>query len=234
MKGITFDIEGHWAHFRKPESNNNPLTHDFITKTALIGLIGAVLGLRRDAMKLLFPVLSEDLLYGVEVCDDVRKISWGFTVRKAVNPLESSRKRFEFIKEPRYRIALGLLNNRSEEIFGDFARAIELSEARFTPVLGLHNCPANIEAETLAQGAFEDASGSFQTRAFIALEKVVKHNFARYAFRVGLERIPTYQNDFHNAPDKYKRVVYPSNGNTIAVEGEHHRFTKDGSAWMLI
>ena len=62
MKGVLFELKGNWGHFRKPETNNNPLTHDFITKTALIGLVGAVLGKERDEMKELFPQLSEDLL----------------------------------------------------------------------------------------------------------------------------------------------------------------------------
>lgn len=235
MKGILFNIEGRWAHFRKPESNNNPLTHDFITKTALIGLIGAVLGKRRSEMLPLFPVLSDDLLYGVEVRNDVRKISWGFTVRKAVNPSEPSRKRFEFIKEPLYRIAIGLLNNRSEEIFEKFTRALERSEACFTPVLGLHNCPAIIEAENVTRGKFENKSGSFETQAFVALEKIEKYNFARTkTFRVGLERIPTYQSNFYNPLHKYQRVVYPSGGYKIPVEeGSYQQFT-DGSTWTLI
>lgn len=234
MKGILFNLEGRWAHFRRPESNNNPLTHDFITKTALIGMIGAVLGKRRDEMRELFPVLSEDLVYGVEVCDDVRKVSWGFTVRKAVNPAEPSRKRFEFIKEPRYRIAIGLLNNRSEENHERFVRAMERSEACFTPILGLHNCPAIIEAENVTRGEFENKSGSFETQAFVALEKIEKHNFAREkTFRIGLELIPTYQSGFYNPPHRYQRIVYPSGGNKISVEGSYHQFT-DGSTWTLI
>jgi CRISPR-associated protein Cas5 subtype I-B len=50
MKAALIDIKGNWAHFRKAETNNNPLTHDFITKTALVGLIGAVLGKEREDM----------------------------------------------------------------------------------------------------------------------------------------------------------------------------------------
>lgn len=234
MKGVLFNLEGRWAHFRKPESNNNPLTHDFITKTALIGLVGAVLGKRRSEMLPLFPVLSDDLLYGVEVRNDVRKISWGFTVRKAVNPDEPSRKRFEFIKEPLYRIAIGLQNNRSEETYENFVHALERSEARFTPVLGLHNCPASIEAENVTRGEFENKSGNFETQAFVALEKIEEGSFARRkTFRIGLERIPTYQSNFYNPPDKYQRVVYPSGGNEISVVGSYQQFT-DGSTWTLI
>ena len=33
MKGLQFKIDGDWAHFKKPETNNNPLSHDLIPKT---------------------------------------------------------------------------------------------------------------------------------------------------------------------------------------------------------
>ncbi|MBK9744169.1 MAG: CRISPR-associated protein Cas5 [Saprospiraceae bacterium] len=51
MKAIQFEVKGNWAHFRKVEANLNPLTHDFITKTALFGMIGAVLGYDREKMR---------------------------------------------------------------------------------------------------------------------------------------------------------------------------------------
>ena len=73
MKGLQFKIDGDWAHFKKPETNNNPLSHNLIPKTALIGMIGAVLGIEREKMKSLFPQLSEDLLYGVELLKPVKK-----------------------------------------------------------------------------------------------------------------------------------------------------------------
>jgi CRISPR-associated protein Cas5 subtype I-B len=55
MKGFQLEISGNWGHFKKPETNNNPLSHDFITKTAFIGMIGAVLGIERQEMKDYFP-----------------------------------------------------------------------------------------------------------------------------------------------------------------------------------
>lgn len=55
MKAVQIIVEGKWGHFKRPETNNNPLSHDLITKTALIGMIGAMLGKEREEMKLLFP-----------------------------------------------------------------------------------------------------------------------------------------------------------------------------------
>ncbi|HEX9960584.1 MAG TPA: CRISPR-associated protein Cas5, partial [Pyrinomonadaceae bacterium] len=144
MKGVLFELKGNWGHFRKPETNNNPLTHDFITKTALIGLVGSVLGKERDEMKDLFPQLSEDLLYGVCVKKAVKKESWAFTLRYVVDLMQKAPKQMEFLKNPQNMIALALKDKKSSVIFDDFVSAIQNDEAKYTPVLGLHNCPAEI------------------------------------------------------------------------------------------
>jgi CRISPR-associated protein Cas5h len=123
MKGVLFELKGNWGHFRKPETNNNPLTHDFVTKTALIGLIGAVLGKERDEMKQLFPQLSEDFLYGVSVKNSVKKESWSFTLRKVVDILDKAPKQMEFLKKPENIVALTLKNERSANIFDEFGKA---------------------------------------------------------------------------------------------------------------
>lgn len=233
MKAFQLKIDGNWAHFKKPETNNNPLTHDFITKTALIGLIGAVLGVDRKDMRPLFPQLSEDLLYGVEVKKPVKKESWGFTLRKAVNLCEKAPKNMEFIKGPEYLVAIGLFNERSEEIFSRFVLSIKSSEAKYTPVLGLHNCPANLEY--VSDGEYsEKLIGRFTAKCFVSNKHILDISQNR-TFRIGLDKIPTFQNDdFWNLPDKYREVIYPSGGNEITVSGDYYEYSEDGSYWWLI
>jgi CRISPR-associated protein Cas5 subtype I-B len=235
-QGALVWISGNWAHFKKPETNNNPLTHDFITKTAFIGLIGAVLGIERSDMKRRFPELSENLLYGVQVQTAVKKESWAFTLRKAVNISEKAPKQMEFLKNPDFLVAVALANNQSKEIYDAFIEAVENSEAKFTPVLGLHNCPANLELT--AKGEFEQKSGEFVTKAFITKKCIVdmkKMMGENKQMRLGFEKIPTYQNDdFWNLPEKYVEVLYPSEQNEVPVkESLHYEFT-DGSKWILI
>lgn len=232
MKGMQLIIDGNWAHFKKPETNNNPLTHDFITKTALIGLIGAVLGKERNEMRPLFPQLSDDLLYGVQIIKPVKKESWGFTMRKAVNLMEKAPKHMEFLKTPEFRIAIALHNIRSERLFNEFTEALKNSEARYTPVLGLHNCPANIRFQT--EGDFsEKQNGQFKAKCVVSNKHTLNIQETRQ-FRIGFERIPTFQNDdFWNLPDRYVEVIYPSENREIAVTGEYYKYS-DGECWWLI
>jgi CRISPR-associated protein Cas5 subtype I-B len=232
MNGILLNIEGNWAHFKKPETNNNPLTHDFITKTALIGMIGAVLGKERGEMAKLFPQLSDDLLYGVCVRSAVKKESWAFTLRYAVNLFEKRPKQMEFLKNPRFAVAIALKNERSADLLNEFATMIEASESRFTPVLGLHNCPASLEF--VARGSFQAQSGDFITAAFITEGHKLTNVALTKDFRVGVERVPTFQNDdFWNLPERYVKVIYPSEGREINAQGDFYEFT-DGSKWTLI
>lgn len=232
MKGALISIDGNWGHFKKPETNNNPLTHDFITKTALIGLIGAVLGIERHAMKQVFPQLSVDLCYGVQIHSPVKKESWAFKLRYASNLFEKRPVQMEFLKNPRYTVAIGLRDERSANLFNPFIASIETSEARFTPVLGLHNCPANLGFVSL--GEFTAANGDFKTRSFVTEGHTLKKVAESERFRIGVERVPTYQNDdFWNLPDKYVRVFYPSEDEEISASGKYQEFT-DGSRWVLI
>lgn len=232
MKGVLFELKGNYGHFRKPETNNNPLTHDFITKTALIGLIGSVLGIERAEMKNLFPQLSSDLLYGVSIQNAVKKESWAFTLRKVVDVLDKAPKQMEFLKNPVNKIALALRNEDSSQIFNEFILSIQQGEAKFTPVLGLHNCPAEIEFILI--GAFEIKNANFATKGFIKESQLDKERIASSKFRLGVEKIPTFQNDdFWNEPDKYERVIYPSENNEVFGAGEFYEFT-DGSQWILI
>ncbi|KAF0249953.1 MAG: CRISPR-associated protein [bacterium] len=228
MKGLLLKIAGNWGHFKKPETNNNPLTHDFITKTALMGLIGAVLGVERREMASLFPEFSEDLLYGVTLCNPVKKEPWGFTVRD-ISTQESSRQHNELLKSPSFLVAIAWQNERSDQRLTSFGLAVKNDEACFPPVLGLHNCPA--ELQFVAIGEFEKYQGEFVTKGFITDKHVID---LEVNFRLAVDRMPTYQNnDFWNLPEKYQKVVYPFDGNPISAKGEYYQFM-DGSQWVLI
>lgn len=231
MKAIKLEIYGNWAQFRKAETNNNPLSHDFITKTALIGLIGAVLGIERNEMKPLFPLLSEGLLYSVQVNNEVIKQSWGFTLRSVTHCWDKAPKQMEFIKHPSYTIVLALKNENCNEYFDRFSSFCKQGKACYTPVLGLHNCPAEIVF--LEEGEIVEKNGKFATLGFL------KDGYPSLmddltSFRIGFEKIPTYQNDdFWNIPDKFCKVVYPSNQTILKSEGIYFEFTNN-SQWCMI
>lgn len=224
MKGLQLKISGNWGHFKKPETNNNPLTHDLIPKTALIGLIGAVLGIERAEMKDKFPVLSEDLLYNVALLQVIKKVSWGFTSRTAINPTKSgSPKYFEFLQNPSFKVNLALKDNRSIKDFDYFLEALKKEESIYTPVLGWHNCPADLEF--ISEGTFSKAkTGQFVTNGFAESNN---HKITSFedGFRIGFDKLPTHQdNNFWNRPEDYRNVIYPDHPHSMKLEGEFYNY----------
>lgn len=235
MNGFQLKIEGNWGHFKKPETNNNPLSHDLITKTALIGMIGAVLGIEREDMKPLFPQLSEDLLYGVQLLSPVKKVSWGFTSKTAINPIASGTpKYFEFLRKPSFKVSIALKGSRSEKVFDEFLSSIKNQESIYQPVLGWHNCPADLSF--ISEGQFsKKASDIFETFGFVEPPPKHKPKVNDLNFRVGFEKLPTFQNDdFWNLPEKYRQVLYPDAPNSIVAEGEHFTYSVGEEKWWLI
>jgi len=237
MKGFQLIIEGNWGHFKKPETNNNPLSHDLITKTALIGMIGAVLGIEREDMKSKFPQLSDNLLYGVQLLSPVKKISWGFTSKTAINPTASgSPKYFEFLKDPKYLVSIALKDEESKEDFENFKTAVKNETAEYTPVLGWHNCPANIKF--VSEGYFSDVQKGevFITKGFVVAGEYTPKDFSG-GFRIGFDRMPTFQDDdFWNIPERYKNVIYPDFPHSMKVEGDYYEYKSESKTekWCLI
>lgn len=234
MKAIQFLISGQWAHFKKPETNNNPLTHDLITKTALLGLIGAVLGLDRQHMKVKYPQLSLDILYNVQLLQPVKKETWSFTLRKAVNFFEKAPKNMEFLKHPEFKVSLALKTKNSINEFDSFIESLKVGLSKYTPTLGLQNCPANLELLTI--GEFSDKKyGAFTTKGFISKNshKILSMDMTKI-FRVGIDKIPTYQNDdFWNLPEFYYEIVYPDLFGEIEAEGEYYTLNNGECLWLI-
>lgn len=233
MKGVRLNIKGDWAQFRRPETNNNPLSHDFITKTAMIGMIGAVLGKTRTEMKVLFPVLSEDLKYGVQIKNEVKKQSWGFTFRSVNNVWEKAPKQMELIRSPNYEVIICLTENRSEVLFDEFVSFCKEGKSCYQPVLGLHNCPAEIQF--LESGFIEFVpEGIFETYGFVTTKHIPAEGYSELMHRIGFDKIPSFQNhDFWNLPEKYISIIYPSDNNVVCVSGEHYIFN-NSTKWCLI
>lgn len=236
MNAILINISGNWGHFKKVDTNNNPLTHDFITKTALIGLIGAVNGIGRDEMKTLFPQLCDDLLYSVSINSTVKKESWGFTLRSVKANIEKSPWQFEFLKSPDFLVLVALNNERSQRVYEDFVENIKQERAFFNPTLGLANCPADLYFMDLGQVSVEK-QGSFKTKGFISKKHEIEISES-FDFRIGFDEIPTYQNaDFWNDPNKYVGLAYGNSGSELKIKnGAYHEFVtaKETSQWYMI
>lgn len=73
MKIIVFDIKGAFAHFRKFYANSTSLSYDFPPRTAVCGMIAAILGLERDSYYSLFN--EDNASMAVQILSPTKRIS---------------------------------------------------------------------------------------------------------------------------------------------------------------
>ncbi len=52
---LIFDISSEYGHFRKYNTTTSPLTYSIPTRTAIAGILGAILGMEREIAEGIFP-----------------------------------------------------------------------------------------------------------------------------------------------------------------------------------
>lgn len=144
-KVLAFDVWGQYGHFRKRYTTTSPLTYSVPPRTAVSGLIGAIIGLDKNeyfnhftkqnskiSIRLLNPVkkvtLSENLI-------DTN--SAGFNMNRIK---QRTQIRVELLKDPKFRI---YLCHEDSKLFQKLADYLEDHKSIYTPYLGLSEYLAN-------------------------------------------------------------------------------------------
>ncbi len=130
MDVLVFRIRGPFAHFRRVYTTTSASTYSFPPRTAVIGMVGAILGVERRSRAEHLEVLG-DLNVSVVLEKPVRK------TRIPVN--------FQSIKEKgRIQIPLEVIENPSYLLFvsefhmiDDLEKMVKNKESVFTPYLGI-------------------------------------------------------------------------------------------------
>ncbi len=76
----------------------------------------------------------------------------------------------------------------------------------------------------------------FTSKGFVTSSKHTIED-ADTNFRIGIDKLPTYQNDaFWNLPDYYKQVIYPDYLHTLLVKGVYYTYTtlQTNEDWYLM
>jgi len=155
---LIFDISSEYGHFRKYNTTTSPLTYSIPTRTAIAGIIGAILGMERENSDGLFPegVIPVQEFFSktnsdiaVQIINPVKKenvavnlintkISFYDLTKAGRTQIE-----FELLKNPRFRIFFSLKEN--DIVFKDLAKRIKTKSFHFSPYLGLAQFTATID-----------------------------------------------------------------------------------------
>jgi CRISPR-associated protein Cas5h len=157
---IVFELSGEYGHFRKFNTTTSPLTYPIPTRTALTGLLGAVLGIERETAPGRFPanVVPVQELFGSSVCGltvqllaPVKKVNIGFNLLDTGNSFFEIKKsgrtqiEFELLKNPSFRV---FVHHQDEAIVDKLAERMTGKAHHFTPYLGLSQFTATLQNAT--------------------------------------------------------------------------------------
>jgi len=154
---LIFDIMGEYGHFRKYNTTTSPLTYSIPTRTAIAGMLGAILGMERETSdghyaEGIEPVQEffskERSGIAVQVMQPVKKENIGFNlINTKISFYDLTRAghtqtEFELVKDPHYRIYLAMDDTAK---FEELSERIQHRRHHFTPYLGLAQFTARVD-----------------------------------------------------------------------------------------
>jgi CRISPR-associated protein Cas5h len=143
---IVFDVWGDYAHFRKNYSTSSPLTYSFPPRTALSGLIGAIVGL--DKTEYFRHFFKVDAKIGCRILAPVKKVRIGENLIDTKSAIKMhliknrTQIRFEFVKDPKYRV---YFSHSDEQLYVKLKDLLTSHQSVYTPCLGLSELISNFK-----------------------------------------------------------------------------------------
>ena len=165
MEAIKFKLSGDYALFKKPYANSQPQSFVIPPKTAILGMIGAIMGWKKEeyieklsfdkffyAVRLLTPKIKKDLI-GINLMQG-KNAKFTFSKNPLTDPpivgsgkpSKRSPTRFEFLKNMEWKIFLIIDDS---EVQNELFERIESKRFVYNPNLGLQSLFAKIENEQL-------------------------------------------------------------------------------------
>jgi len=141
---VSFDLEGDFAAFRDPSVTTNQTVTVIPSKSALIGLIGALLGIKRSNS--FDHLYSEDYLnllkntaIGIQVRSQINKYTF-FTNHRSLKEDKTKPYKTELLINPKYTIYVKSTDEVNQALLGKLYD----NQFVFSPILGHAYCPARI------------------------------------------------------------------------------------------
>ncbi|CAD7774235.1 hypothetical protein FHEFKHOI_01531 [Candidatus Methanoperedenaceae archaeon GB50] len=224
-KLLVFDVWGDYAHFRRFYTTTSPLTFTVPPRTALCGLIGAMIGLEKENNEYLKYFTTDKAYIGLKLLTPVKKVIIAENLIHTKNAkgigmnliTERTQINFEFLKDPRYRV---YFYHADKEIYQQLKENLEAHKSVYTPCLGLSENIANfafvgeVEAKTNSSINEYVQIDSVLPSEKIVCEKGINFNLdgeffsMKVPIELNLERVVT----------KYSDLLFERNGKRIEVK----------------
>lgn len=221
-RALVFDIWGDYAHFRRGYTTTSPLTYPFPTRTALSGMMAAVLGLPRDSYYEAFE--KENSAFAVQILNPIKKIrikenlidtKTGFYLQD--NRGQRTQIEIEFIKKPKFRIYMW-----NKKYLEDISSLLSEHKTKYTLYLGVAYCIANFEykgiypvEKNLTHGEEVEISTVIKNKDNLEIKMEEGKKYGKI-------KIPGFMNK-DRVVEEFIEVIYEATGKSINItNGEYY------------
>lgn len=222
---LIFDVRGDYAHFRRFYTTTSPLTFSIPPRTALCGLIGAIIGLEKENNEYLKYFTLNKASIGLRLLNPIKKAMIAENLihtKNAKGPgmnLIAGRTQigFEFLKDQKYRI---YFHHTDENLYHKLKKNLKNHESFYTPCLGLSENIANFEFVGEFKVQTENNEGYAKINSVLPIEKVKEVNFNRDSEYFSM-RVPIEMN-VDRVVTKYSNILFERNCKPVEAKLAGH------------
>lgn len=177
LKIISFGLSGDFAAFSDPSVTSNQTVYFIPSKSAVIGLIGALIGIRRDYVN--YEWYSKDfwnLFAATKIGIDFESEPSKFTYFTNNVSLKSDKKKpfkRDVLLKPKYKLYV----STSDEYRSQINKALKGMDFAFSPYLGNAFCPARIQDRKEFDAEYVDPNGKTTRSIILDESESYKPNF---------------------------------------------------------
>lgn len=240
---LIFDISSEYGHFRKYNTTTSPLTYSIPTRTAIAGMLGAILGVEREISDGVYPegvtpvqelFSKENADIAVQVIHSVKKeyvaINLVNTKTSFYDLTKAGRTQIEFelLKNPGYRIYLAIEKNK--ELFTDLLERIKTRRHHFSPYLGLAQFTANIDFVGISRALLRENPQKeiVEIMTAVNLSQIQAENPVDFDYSAiySANNMPMEMNRIREVSE-YSEVLIEKNGKNIKTRPSHYYFVEE-------
>ena len=235
-KLLVFDIGSEYGHFRKFNTTTSPLTYSIPTRSAITGLLGAILGIERelsagkfrDGVIPVSEVFAKDKTnIAVQLINPVKKVNIAFNLldtEKAAASFFNIKQRtqieFELLKDPSFRLFISL---KDEIVFTELINRIQENRTYFTPYLGLSQFTATVEFKGVTKAKRVTVNDFQEVVTAVNLSNTNQNDPIQFNYSVDFK----YTSDTmpvemlrDRVVTEYSEVVVETNGKAIKIKSD--------------
>lgn len=167
MDIISFSVSGSFAAFRDPSVTSHQTVSFIPSKSAVIGIIGAIIGVKRsNSLVELYSTeyleLYKNTLIGLRFESEPKKVVY-FTNHRSLKEAKTKPVKSELVDSPRYTIFVSSDKNTMEKL----ENAIRQNKFSFSPYLGHAYCPCVVSDLKFYQNVMESDAKNNETSCVI-------------------------------------------------------------------